>query len=740
MIIKRLVISLYLIIIILLASATLIEHRFGTGFVGENIYDTWWFALLWALLAAIGCIYIIRSHIRRWNILLLHVSLAVILMGALLTHLFAFRGVIHLRVGQTSNQYRIMKSMETSEKRQLPFSIRLDRFDINYYRGTQAVKDYISHLSIIDGNQQHEARISMNNIFEYRSVRLCQNSYDTDKQGSYISLNSDPYGIIVTYAGYAMLFFSLLWLLIDPQGTFRQLLRSETLRRGLLLLTLLFGFQFAKDGVAAVTVPRTSAELFGELYINYNDRVCPVQTYARDFLQKLYGQHSYHGLTAEQVLMDCIFFSEEWSTEPLVYIKNSEVRKRLDLPIYAAINSFFKGGDYILGQYLREYGQGQEDNFHKACADIDSRLQLFMMLQDGSPLTLFPHTDVAGQTIWYSPADQFPATMSKMNILFIKNVFPLLYGQIVQGDYGGVNHILHKVREYQRKKAATTLPTDTQIACERLYNRIPFTTILFIVNLTMGLITLFFTIRSMSGRKPNRGANLFSLIVLGLSFAALTAVLMLRWIISENIPMSNGYETMLTVAWFAMLISFIAYHKAHIVLVFGFLLSGFFLLVSHIGQMDPAIGQIMPVLNSPLLSIHVSITMMSYALLALTFICAITALSANLLSVNNRKPLMESLQTLSLLFLYPALVALGFGIFIGAIWANISWGQYWSWDPKETWALITFLIYAAAIHTRTLPMLRRPLIYHLYMLIAFLSILMTYFGVNYVLGGMHAYA
>lgn len=173
--------------------------------------------------------------------------------------------------------------------------------------------------------------------------------------------------------------------------------------------------------------------------------------------------------------------------------------------------------------------------------------------------------------------------------------------------------------------------------------------------------------------------------------------------------------------------------------MFGSLLSGFFMLVCHIGQMDPTITHLMPVLNSPLLSIHVSVIMMSYALLALTFVCGFTAISIAMFDKKNRK-MLEALAVLSRIFLYPALVTLGLGIFIGAIWANISWGRYWSWDAKEVWALITFMIYAVPVHTQSLPRLQRPMAYHIYTTIAFLAILMTYFGVNYFLGGMHSYA
>ena len=178
--------------------------------------------------------------------------------------------------------------------------------------------------------------------------------------------------------------------------------------------------------------------------------------------------------------------------------------------------------------------------------------------------------------------------------------------------------------------------------------------------------------------------------------------------------------------------------------------SGFFLLVSHISQMDPQIGHLMPVLSSPLLTIHVSVIMMAYALLSITFLTGIWGLiTGHSLTCPKEKDasprggsegVLHSSLLMSQLFLYPALTCMGLGIFIGAIWANVSWGTYWSWDPKETWALITFMVYAVPVHQQSFPWLRSPRHYHLYMVLAFLTILMTYFGVNYFLGGMHSYA
>ena len=300
------------------------------------------------------------------------------------------------------------------------------------------------------------------------------------------------------------------------------------------------------------------------------------------------------------------------------------------------------------------------------------------------------------------------------------------------GKTNRVNIFFDKMKKYQQVSGGNSLPSSVQYRAERILNGFPFATILFMVNLTLGFIALLYTIYRITRQRSLKAFDIALPALLGISFLALTFGLAMRWIVSGNVPMSNGYESMLTVAWFVMLISLVMQWRIRLVMVFGFLLSGFFLLVSHINQMDPAIGQMMPVLNSPLLCIHVSIIMMSYALLSLTFLCGVMGI---LLRSHG-----EELQALSRVFLYPALATMGFGIFIGAIWANVSWGNYWSWDSKETWALITFMIYAVVAHTQSLSLFRKPLAYHVYMTLAFLSIVMTYFGVNYFLTGMHSYA
>ena len=753
--VKKIIFILYILVLVCMAAATIVEKSQGTDYAHAHYYGAWWFILIWAVLAALGAFYIIKRKVKCASTLALHLSFIIILLGALLTHVSAKRGMIHLRIGQPTDTYMAQDEEQGMKEEKLPFSLCLQKFEAKMHDGTNAVADYSSKFTVIDGDDKSEGEVSMNNIYSHRSYRLYQSSYDEDGKGSVLAINADPYGIPVTYTGYALLFISLVWMLFDPKGGYRKLLKSPLLKKGALMTALILSMgniqtlhaESATGNLQNAVLPKETAEKFGELHILYNDRICPVQTFALDFCKKIYGARSYQGLTAEQVLSGWVFYGNTWANEPFIKIKSGEMKTAMNLPDYASLNTFFNRemGGYTIGQYVQEYYNGQQDKFHQQAADIDGKIQIIMELREGISLKVLPYTFTknvkatkdhpfikAGTTTWFSPVDKLSQAVEHQHALYIRNVFSLLNGDVKAGNTSRVNEFFVKMKKYQEVSSGYSLPTATQYKAERINNAFPFATILFMANLTLGFIALFYTIYRMTKKKEIKVLNIALPILLGVSFLALTFGLALRWIISGNIPMSNGYESMLTVAWFVMLISILMQLRIRIVMVFGFLISGFFLLVSHINQMDPAIGQMMPVLNSPLLSIHVSIIMMSYALLSLTFICGIMGICLRSHG--------EELQALSRIFLYPALTTMGFGIFIGAIWANVSWGNYWSWDSKETWALITFMIYAVVVHTQSLPIFRKPLTYHIYISLAFLSIAMTYFGVNYFLTGMHSYA
>ena len=753
--VKKIIFILYILVLVCMAAATIVEKSQGTDYAHAHYYGAWWFILIWAVLAALGAFYIIKRKVKCASTLALHLSFIIILAGALLTHISAKRGMIHLRIGQPTDTYMAQDEEQGMKEEKLPFSLCLKKFEAKMHDGTNAVADYSSKFTVIDGDDKSEGEVSMNNIYSHRSYRLYQSSYDEDGKGSVLAINADPYGIPVTYTGYALLFISLVWMLFDPKGGYRKLLKSPLLKKGALMTALILSMgniqtlhaESATGNLQNAVLPKETAEKFGELHILYNDRICPVQTFALDFCKKIYGARSYQGLTAEQVLSGWVFYGNTWANEPFIKIKSGEMKTAMNLPDYASLNTFFNRemGGYTIGQYVQEYYNGQQDKFHQQAADIDGKIQIIMELREGVSLKVLPYTFTknvkatkdhsfikAGTTTWFSPVDKLPLAVEHQHALYIKNVFSLLYGDVQKGNMDRVNIFFDKMLKYQEVSSGSSLPSKIQYQAERINNDFPFATILFMVNLTLGFIALFYTIYRMTKNRQLKALDITLPILLCISFLALTFGLALRWIISGNVPLSNGYESMLSVAWLVLLISIFMQFRIRIVMVFGFMLSGFFLLVSHINQMDPAIGQMMPVLNSPLLSIHVSIIMMSYALLSLTFICGIMGICMQSHA--------EELQTLSRIFLYPALTAMGFGIFIGAIWANVSWGNYWSWDSKETWALITFMIYAVVVHTQSLPVFRKPLVYHIYITLAFLSIAMTYFGVNYFLTGMHSYA
>ena len=592
----------------------------------------------------------------------------------------------------------------------------------------------MSQFSITKDGQTVQGQVSMNRIFTCGDMRLYQASYDSDEQGVSLATNSDPFGIPVTYTGYALLFLSLILMLFDPRGAYRALLRSEHLRKGALLTVMAVATFFGSTASAAEhtphALPEKTAEKFGELFILHNNRICPMQTFAIDFTKKLYGARSYKGLTAEQVLTGWIFWGEEWMNEPIIKVKSGDLKQTLQLPDYVSAGFFFDKdmGGYTLGPYVKEYYEGNKDKFHTQASALDERIQLVMDLRRGTLLKIFPIKSDNGKTAWYAPTADLPSSLDYKERSYIQYVFTLLYDYAEANRQDSICHTLDKMQALQIKNGAASIPSEKQTTAERTYNSIPFATILFVLCLTMGVLSFLYTVtricrqcrlesnhdpRATKRRRSDIIVRRFSRTVMAAAFVSLTYCEYLRWTISGTIPMANGYETMLFVAWTVMLLSLLLSFRFPIMLTCGFLMSGFFLLVSHISQMDPQITHVMPVLNSPLLSIHVSIIMMGFALLSLTFINAITALTVKLINRDATRQ-MAALQSLSLLFLYPAATTLGIGIFVGAIWANVSWGEYWGWDPKEVWALITFMVYAAALHPKTLPALRRPVTFHVF--------------------------
>ena len=372
----------------------------------------------------------------------------------------------------------------------------------------------------------------------------------------------------------------------------------------------------------------------------------------------------------------------------------------------------------------------------RALGEADERYQIANMVANGTMLKLFP-LNHGGHLEWYSHGSlDIPHDIDDGKWLFMRSGMDYLYEMIARQDWNGAHQFIAKLKKYQAKECGAMLPSDTAFRAEKLYNSMEWDRPLSMALATLGIVLFIITCRCVAqSRQLPRWARSGAIAVLVLSLAYLTMALTLRWIISGHVPMSNGFETMQFMAWATVAITLLTARKSMLVLPFGILTAGLSLMVASFGESNPQITQLMPVLVSPLLSIHVAVIMIAYALLAFLMLGGVMALT-----LRNNKEVVERLHIVGQVILYPAVFLLTIGVFIGAIWANVSWGSYWSWDPKEVWALITLIIYALPLHGQSLPMFRKPMFFHGYCIIAFLSVLITYFGVNFILGGMHSYA
>ncbi len=744
---KRTAFSLLGILLLILTIATILEKIYGTDFVNEYIYSSVPFVILWGVTAITSLLYIIKSKLHRQPVIfLLHLSLLFILAGAFTTWIYGEQGTMRVRQGEQQTSFTDSKGIS----HQLPFSITLNQFEIIYYKGTLAPMDFISHISVADKDchRQIQGKVSMNHIFSYQHYRFYQSGYSEDNEGSVFSVSHDPYGIGITYAGYTLLLLSTVFFFFSPQSRFRQLLKSPLLHRSLTVILLLFAFSLNSNFLKANStspkvLPREVAEHFGDLYILYNNRICPLQTFARDFTVKLYGSSSYKGLTPEEVLTGWLFYYDSWKNEPIIRIKSNEARKLLEIEgNYARLKDYISTiNEYKLEKMMNHIRSGEQVTDKRGIEEADEKFNIINLVCTGAMMKIFPCRNIAGKTLeWYSQSDQLPQDMDNDKWVFIRKSMSYVNEMIVMKKYNDACLLLEKIKKYQQKECDGLLPADNKFKAEKIYNQFDYSKSVAMACICIGLICFIYYCHCMASQKrTSRKAIIILNILLWIVFTYLSAAICLRGYVSNHLPLSNGFETMQFMAWCTLLLTFLLQRKFAMLLPFGFLLCGLTLMVSMLGESNPQITQLMPVLQSPLLSIHVVVIMIAYSLLAFIMLNGVTAVILHQ-SQKECKEQIERLQIISQIILYPAIFLLAIGIFIGAVWANVSWGRYWGWDPKEVWALITMLVYALALHPRSLSWFHRTMFFHVFCITAFITVLITYFGVNFLLGGMHSYA
>lgn len=654
----------------------------------------------------------------------------------------------------------------------IPFALQLNEFILDRYPGSNSPSSYASEVTLIDTerNNRFDFRIFMNHILNYRGYRFYQSSYDKDEQGTVLSVNHDGLGTIVTYIGYFLMALGMVMALISKQTRFRYLLNkiTETRRKKMNLLQMILLMLVTTMAMPAVSqettdvngtqvpvIDRAHANAFGELIVlGPGDRLEPVNSLTGQLIRKFTGSTNFQGLTSDQIVLGIITDPALWQQVPLLKITNKELRDQLGISgKYASFSNFFVSGQtnsYRMSHWVETAYQKksmEQTKFDKEVIKMDEKINIFYFIYTYNYLKLFPKT-TDPTSRWFAP-DETVTGMPTADSNFVRNVIPLYANILAEalntGDYATANEIVDAIDIYQHKYAGDLLPSDTHRSMEIIYNKVEIFERLFRYYGLIGLIFLVVLFAKLV--VPKLRITILKNVLIGIvavMYLFQTLGIAARWYISGHAPLSNGYESMIFIAWATMTGGFLLSRRSNIALAATTVLASLTLFVAHLNWMNPEVTNLVPVLKSVWLTIHVAIITSSYGFLGLGMILGLFNLL--LMIFQNRKNLVSFNLTIREISLTAeatiiiGLYMLTIGTFLGGVWANESWGRYWGWDPKETWALITILVYAVIVHLNFIPGIMGRYVFNALAVVGFSSVLMTYFGVNYYLSGLHSYA
>ncbi len=660
----------------------------------------------------------------------------------------------------------------------LPFSIQLNDFIAEKYPGTE--KSYSSFKSKVTVNDDKvfDYDIYMNNILNHKGYRFFQASFDPDELGTILSVNKDFYGTLITYIGYILLYIGLLATMFYGRTRFKDLgkkLNNLKINRDTTkIIILLFSITslnsqdhthenkktISDSIVDSYVVSLEHSNKFGELVIqDTGGRMKPINTFSSELLRKVSKSDTYKGLNSDQVLLSILRNPLAWYSEPIIYIKrgNDSIRRMLGIDEkqkYAAFMDFFdEQGNYKISTNLENaYKSSLPNQFEKDFIESDRKVNLLFSALEGDILRIFPKPNDLNNK-WVSYSELKDENFVGIDSLFVNNIFPLylreLDNSIKVNDYKQAEGMLESIKGFQLKYSRDIMPTDNKIKAEVLYNKINVFEKLFIWYFAVGMLYFLFIVFDIFSdnslvKKIMKYILLLFKSSIFILFFVHTLGLIARWFISGHAPWGDAYESMIYVAWATIGVGLLFAKKSDLTVASTAFVSSMILMIAHWNWMDPSIANLVPVLDSYWLMIHVSVIVGSYGPFTLGMILGIVSLILMIFLTNKNKEIiklkLKELTIINELSLTVGLIMLTIGNFLGGMWANESWGRYWGWDPKETWALISILIYAFVLHMRLIPKLRGNWLFNLMSIIAFASIMMTYFGVNFYLVGLHSYA
>lgn len=643
-----------------------------------------------------------------------------------------------------------------------PFYIQLNDFQLERYPGSNSPSSFASEVTLLDGDLQQDHRIFMNNVLDHKGYRFFQSSYDQDELGTVLSVNHDFWGTWISYFGYFFMALGMIMTMFSKNTRFSFLKKKLNEIRAkkatlLLLLGLFSSSVFASSQIDSLiqtqAIPTEQADAFGMLVVQDNGgRMKPVNTLASEVLRKVSRKNSYEGLSPNQVLLGMAQNPYLWQLAPIIKVNHEELRGNLGIENkYTSFLSFFSDeAKYVLTEEVEKaYAKkpAVRSKYDKEVIAVDERVNVCYMVYNGSFFRFFPLADDPNNT-WFSNS-QKEVGFSGDDSLFVYSILPIYYQSIQQGlhdgDFEVANNTLEAVKKYQTKFGAEVMPSSLKLKTEVFYNQSRiFNRLSYFYALT-GVFMLFLLIAQiLKDRKWRRIFVTLCFWLISVGFVVHTLGLASRWFISGHAPWSNAYESVIYIAWATILAGFIFSKKSMMSMAATAVLSSLLLMVAALNWLDPEITNLVPVLDSYWLMIHVAIITASYGFLALGALLGFLNMVLMILqNKSNRSRISLSLKELTYInemTITTGLFMLSIGTFLGGIWANESWGRYWGWDPKETWAFASMLVYIFVLHMRFIPKLKSMFAFNLASVVAYASIVMTYFGVNFYLSGLHSYA
>ena len=738
-----------------------IKHAYKMTDAWKYVYETKWFeAIMWLLgINLIGVMFRYKTY-KKPPIFLLHLSVIVILLGAAITRYFGYEGQLHLRNGEIKDFIMVEKSKGNPSDvypKKLGFEVRLDKFVMHKYPGSMMPSSYDSYITIIDkaAHKQFQYHIYMNHILVYKGYRFYQESYDMDEKGSILAVNHDP-GMYVTYFGYILMAIGFLWSMFYKKSRFIITVRKLQ-KSGLFSIALMIMFSAtysnAFDLKEYAKKSLKPSDEWAKVLVQANGRIEPMDTLDLDLVHKITKKSKLLGMNYNQIVAGMVAYPDEFQKLPLIYVGHPALRKILGIKgKYAPYNAFFlPNGDLRFQKEIDEAFRTPDKNrniLQREYLKINERLYISFTIYNASIFHLFPTPKSARMNYkWFSLPEIAQAVkmnlMSPMDANFYYNLFYNLAYGLKTFDAKKVKDARIKIYELQKAYSGKILPSPSRVKWEITYNRMQIFPQLIGYYSLIGLIGIILGFIEILRLKKYPKIEKVLIILGALALLAHTANMLLRWYVSGHAPWTNAYESIIFIAWGAAFASLVFFRKSMLAFGAGFFVAGMFMMVAHLNNIDPQITNTVPVLKSYWLLIHVSVITSSYGFLAVGGMLGLLNIILFAIQKYANKDLntqIKQMNNIIYLALYMGLALLSVGTFLGGVWANESWGRYWSWDPKETWSLISMVVYALVIHTKMIPKMRGEFIFSLLAFLSFFFVLMTYFGVNfYIAQGLHSY-